>query len=959
MTTTDDTGMVRLLRSARELEDSDDFDDGPLGFAQASSTLPGRRRTSVMTAEDFQPSAYRFFRKGIQKRTRSSIVPTPGAPAAVSTPNKRKPGTATSKTAVPNGRLSVAQAPYSRNSVAQPPNGRASVTQRTRTSPPHAPATPFLHNKFKEDTEPQSSLTYQRHARGGPTVEEQEEREAEEMAMEKLLDRRREERRKRKMADGNQKWREEDFDRGHTDQTQEAGGIASGDWESLANLVDRLKVGEETTELKAAHQDFMKEFWSMYYRYPADRVPKPGDGIHEPAPSHLDARPTEMALAARKRRTSSLARPRHVTRKKEAIDLQNKAEEMKNQVLEGIISQRQRRFFGGTGLHHPLRKGPQTPLEPTTPNFASTPAAQQHFQLDPNPAIPSAGASPSTTTARPRTNPTVPPPTAAPQHPNQTWQSAVRTPEAAALGIRLDADIDPHSAGTRAYRNLHIRAPPGIAVERHHPNDGKPGHRARRRPYSAPPLSRDGVDAGRPTTRHHDDALHDGTFSPRPTSARESRPPPPLARVRARPPSAFPALRLPSIVRLEGPMPSLEDLPDGVEAMAALTNGWARKAGHEDLIGPAAPRGYKRGYKEGLEMLRKPAFQRTVEEVRALTTWLRPLQAFRKLKSEFIFNQLVERSVVQELPRGTVVFRQGDLGEAWHIVLSGRLDVLVSKGFDLERKTMISTLKSGDAFGSQALIHDGPRTATVVCETPVVMLRVEKSVYVKLLGFLHVVERKEMIHFLRHRVALFQHFETGALRNVSERMSVRSFAANTVIIREGEQRDHIYILKKGCCAVFRKVVLEGLDANGQPRVSQVLLGNLTAGATFNEGVALHPASYVGCSFTVVALGPAPVEMAKEFGEDDENPEEVVQCFSLGAVGEWTNMRLNVVPSKFGSMSNLELIRLRAMEIRKSKFRTYQRHVLKTLARERTHDPNATISDVQRITLNSTIPKWEV
>ena len=64
----------------------------------------------------------------------------------------------------------------------------------------------------------------------------------------------------------------------------------------------------------------------------------------------------------------------------------------------------------------------------------------------------------------------------------------------------------------------------------------------------------------------------------------------------------------------------------------------------------------------------------------------------------------------QVVAPGTVIFRQGDLGDKFYLIRTGRVRVFREDG-GLE--TELSVLRAGDDFGEMALFMDEPRSATV------------------------------------------------------------------------------------------------------------------------------------------------------------------------------------------------------------------------------------------------------
>ncbi|MGH3509773.1 MAG: cyclic nucleotide-binding domain-containing protein, partial [Nocardioidaceae bacterium] len=76
----------------------------------------------------------------------------------------------------------------------------------------------------------------------------------------------------------------------------------------------------------------------------------------------------------------------------------------------------------------------------------------------------------------------------------------------------------------------------------------------------------------------------------------------------------------------------------------------------------------------------------------------------------------------QEYAAGDVVMRQGDPGNRFHIVEGGTADVVVN-GIPK------AGVGPGDCFGEIALLHDGPRTATIIAQTRLRTLTLDRDAF--------------------------------------------------------------------------------------------------------------------------------------------------------------------------------------------------------------------------------------
>jgi len=92
--------------------------------------------------------------------------------------------------------------------------------------------------------------------------------------------------------------------------------------------------------------------------------------------------------------------------------------------------------------------------------------------------------------------------------------------------------------------------------------------------------------------------------------------------------------------------------------------------------------------------------------------------------------ELLKRFERVQVPRGASVIREGEEGDYYYLVAAGRLQVERLVG---GAKVVLAELKSGDAFGEEALVSEAKRNATVSALGEAELLRVRRHDFNELL----------------------------------------------------------------------------------------------------------------------------------------------------------------------------------------------------------------------------------
>lgn len=120
--------------------------------------------------------------------------------------------------------------------------------------------------------------------------------------------------------------------------------------------------------------------------------------------------------------------------------------------------------------------------------------------------------------------------------------------------------------------------------------------------------------------------------------------------------------------------------------------------------------------------------QLTLEQI---LTFLMETPLFRDLSADGLA-EIVGIMQVQHLDAGQVLFRQGDVGDAWYIVYEGKVEVFREVG--VGRRNLVVELGPRTCFGEMAVLDGSPRSGTVSAVEEATLLRFPRGAFQSLLA---------------------------------------------------------------------------------------------------------------------------------------------------------------------------------------------------------------------------------
>ena len=177
-----------------------------------------------------------------------------------------------------------------------------------------------------------------------------------------------------------------------------------------------------------------------------------------------------------------------------------------------------------------------------------------------------------------------------------------------------------------------------------------------------------------------------------------------------------------------------------------------------------------------------------------------------------------------------VIFRQGDEGDSFYIVLSGHAQVTVER---LGVRFRACTLGPGESFGDRALASNEPRAATVQCLRASEFVALARADYAAALRRVHERELSAKLSFLR-TLPFVHGLPPADLTLLGELVRRERFSRNTVVMAQGDKHARWYAVATGECRMLKSCLAADPAAGGARRPMHFEVGLLHPGDFFGE-----------------------------------------------------------------------------------------------------------------------------
>ncbi|KAJ7340503.1 hypothetical protein OS493_003255 [Desmophyllum pertusum] len=197
--------------------------------------------------------------------------------------------------------------------------------------------------------------------------------------------------------------------------------------------------------------------------------------------------------------------------------------------------------------------------------------------------------------------------------------------------------------------------------------------------------------------------------------------------------------------------------------------------------------------------------QRTEQQLAKVQFSLRSIRSFAEYPQR-IQQKLVKVGWYETHQTKRAILRQGHIPQAFYFVLSGSAVVTVMAENESFART-VHFLRRGDSFGELAILHDTRRQSTVISREPIELLVISKEDFVDifmLAGGIKNINDPDQQKFMNN-IDFLRGWPVELMASNPKKCLFHFFRSGSVLVRDSNHSDWIYIIKSGSCQVLKKL----------------------------------------------------------------------------------------------------------------------------------------------------------
>lgn len=206
-----------------------------------------------------------------------------------------------------------------------------------------------------------------------------------------------------------------------------------------------------------------------------------------------------------------------------------------------------------------------------------------------------------------------------------------------------------------------------------------------------------------------------------------------------------------------------------------------------------------------IKVLQRPRKKRNLRSIQALASFVLSIKFFHQLAHDLSHSAVIQCCLCMAYEtrrRGEFVFHQGDLGTKFYILLEGACTVLIN--VHGHESLAVEYYSRGDSFGELALLHNRPRSASILCTQNCDFGVLEKEDYNRILAKVHECIINKKADFLQS-LPMFTGWTRNSLQKLSYYFKERTLKRKQVLYQAGDQVDKVYFVKAGEMHILQQV----------------------------------------------------------------------------------------------------------------------------------------------------------